>query len=318
MLSSLLVLGGGLLLLLWGGYVLLPGTISLAQHLRLPAPLIAIGIIAAGTSMPELLVSVDAALIGTPEIAWGNLLGSNIANLLLVLGLGALIVPIPTKNTLEPRDQLFVLAFTIAATVILFFDLLGGAYRYVTASVLMSGFFAYIGLQLWSAYLFDASGNTGDNAGTDADKPLAVWRASLYCIGGVIGLIIGADLFVEGGVSLASALGLSQTVIGLTIIAIGTSLPEIIAVLASILHRRNDIALSNIIGSNIFNLSAILGIAGLTAPLPAPDDILGLTLPILMLSTTLICWISFKGNIITRVWATVFVGFYFLFLISQI
>ena len=315
MLSSLLVLGGGLLLLLWGGYVLLPGTISLAQHLRLPAPLIAIGIIAAGTSMPELLVSVDAALIGTPEIAWGNLLGSNIANLLLVLGLGALIVPIPTKNTLEPRDQLFVLAFTIATTVILFFDLLGGAYRYVTASILMSGFFAYMGLQLWSAYRFDAS---GDTIGTDTDKPLAVWRASLYCIGGVIGLIIGADLFVEGGVSLASALGLSQTVIGLTIIAIGTSLPEIIAVLASILHRRNDIALSNIIGSNIFNLSAILGIAGLTAPLPAPNDILGLTLPILMLSTTLICWISFKGNIITRVWATVFVGFYFLFLISQI
>ena len=315
MLSSLLVLGGGLLLLLWGGYVLLPGTISLAQHLRLPAPLIAIGIIAAGTSMPELLVSVDAALIGTPEIAWGNLLGSNIANLLLVLGLGALIVPIPTKNTLEPRDQLFVLALTIAATVILFFDLLGGAYQYVTASILMSGFFAYMGLQLWSAYHFDAS---GDTAGTDTDKPLAVWRASLYCIGGVIGLIIGADLFVKGGVSLASALGLSQTVIGLTIIAIGTSLPEIIAVLASILHRRNDIALSNIIGSNIFNLSAILGIAGLTAPLPAPDDILGLTLPILMLSTTLICWISFKGNIITRVLATVFVGFYFLFLISQI
>ena len=315
MLSSLLVLGGGLLLLLWWGYVLLPGTISLAQHLRLPAPLIAIGIIAAGTSMPELLVSVDAALIGTPDIAWGNLLGSNIANLLLVLGLGALIVPIPTKNTLEPRDQLFVLAFTIAATVILFFDLLGGAYRYVTASILMSGFFTYMGLQLVSAYRFDAS---GDTAGTDTDKPLAVWRASLYCIGGVIGLIIGADLFVEGGVSLASALGLSQTVIGLTIIAIGTSLPEIIAVLASILHRRNDIALSNIIGSNIFNLSAILGIAGLTAPLPAPDDILGLTLPILMLSTTLICWISFKGNIITRVWATVFVGFYFLFLISQI
>ena len=231
------------------------------------------------------------------------------------MGLGALIVPIPTKNTLEPRDQLFVLAFTIAATVILFFDLLGGAYRYVTASILMSGFFSYMGLQLWSAYRFDAS---GDTAGTDTDKPLAVWRASLYCIGGVIGLIIGADLFVEGGVSLASALGLSQTVIGLTIIAIGTSLPEIIAVLASILHRRNDIALSNIIGSNIFNLSAILGIAGLTAPLPAPDDILGLTLPILMLSTTLICWISFKGNIITRVWATVFVGFYFLFLISQI
>ena len=315
MLSSLLVLGGGLLLLLWGGYVLLPGTISLAQHLRLPAPLIAIGIIAAGTSMPELLVSVDAALIGTSEIAWGNLLGSNIANLLLVLGLGALIVPIPTKNTLEPRDQLFVLALTIAATVILFFDLLGGAYRYVTASILMSGFFAYMGLQLWSAYRFDAS---GDTAGIDTDKPLAVWRASLYCIGGVIGLIIGADLFVEGGVSLASALGLSQTVIGLTIIAIGTSLPEIIAVLASILHRRNDIALSNIIGSNIFNLSAILGIAGLTAPLPAPNDILGLTLPILMLSTTLICWISFKGNIITRVWAIVFVGFYFLFLISQI
>ena len=315
MLSSLLVLGGGLLLLLWGGYVLLPGTISLAQHLRLPAPLIAIGIIAAGTSMPELLVSVDAALIGTPEIAWGNLLGSNIANLLLVLGLGALIVPIPTKNTLEPRDQLFVLAFTIAATVILFFDLLGGAYRYVTASILMSGFFAYMGLQLWSAYCFDAS---GDTAGTDTDKPLAVWRASLYCIGGVIGLIIGADLFVEGGVSLASALGLSQTIIGLTIIAIGTSLPEIIAIVASILHQRNDIALSNIIGSNIFNLSAILGIAGLTAPLPAPGDILGLTLPILMLSTTLICWISFKGIIITRVWATVFVGFYFLFLISQI
>ena len=101
MLSSLLVLGGGLLLLLWGGYVLLPGTISLAQHLRLPAPLIAIGIIAAGTSMPELLVSVDAALIGTPEIAWGNLLGSNIANLLLVLGLGSQ----PHRNLILHHSQ---------------------------------------------------------------------------------------------------------------------------------------------------------------------------------------------------------------------
>ena len=314
MLSSLFLLSGGLLLLLWGGYVLLPGTISLAQHLRLPAPLIAIGIIAAGTSMPELLVSVDAALVGTSEIAWGNLLGSNIANLLLVLGLGAVIMPIPTKNTVEPRDQIFVLVFTIAATVILFFDLLGGAYRYVISIILISSFFAYMGLQLWSAYRC----NPSDKIGKDSDKPLAVWRASIYCIGGVIGLIIGADLFVEGGLNLARSLGLSQTVIGLTIIAVGTSLPEIIAVLASVLHRRNDIALSNIIGSNIFNLSAILGIAGLTAPLPAPDDILAPTLPILMISTTLICWISFKGNIITRVWAIVFVGFYSLFLISQI
>ena len=314
MLSSLFLLSGGLLLLLWGGYVLLPGTISLAQHLRLPAPLIAIGIIAAGTSVPELLVSVDAALIGASEIAWGNLLGSNIANLLLVLGLGAVIMPIPTKNTIEPRDQIFVLVFTIAATVILFFDLLGGACRYVIAIILISSFFAYMGLQLWSAYRF----NPSDKIGKDSDKSLAVWRASLYCIGGVIGLIIGAALFVEGGVNLAHALGLSQTVIGLTIIAVGTSLPEIIAILASVLHRRNDIALSNIIGSNIFNLSAVLGIAGLTAPLPAPDDILAPTLPILMLSTTLICWITLKGNIITRVWAIVFVGFYSLFLISQI
>ncbi len=314
MLSSLLVLGSGLFLLLGGGYVLLPGTISLARHLNLPPPVIAIVIISAGTSMPELLVSIDAASSGTPEIVWGNLLGSNIANLLLVLGLGALIIPLPTEKALAVRDQFFVLSYTLIVAVILIFDLLGGKYRLVVAGLLFIGFLCYILLQLWLVYREE----TPLSADNESEATLQLGRAGLFCIGGVISLIFGADLFVDGGVRLALVLGLSPTIIGLTIIAVGTSLPEIIAVLASVLHRRNDIALSNIIGSNIFNLSAILGIAGLTAPLSAPDDIFMPTVPILLISTSLICWISFKGNIISRMWAIVFVGFYFLFLITQI
>ena len=314
MLSSLLVLGSGLFLLLGGGYVLLPGTISLARHLNLPAPFIAIVIISAGTSMPELLVSVDAAYSSTPEIVWGNLLGSNIANLLLVLGLGAIIIPLPTAKALTVRDQLFVLSLTLIVSLILTFDLLGGEYRLVIAVLLFIGFLGYISLQLWLVYKKETPLSTDK----ESEATLQLGRAGLFCIGGVICLIFGAELFVDGGVSLALVLGLSPTIIGLTIIAVGTSLPEIIAVLASVFHRRNDIALSNIIGSNIFNLSAILGIAGLAAPLPAPDDIFMPTVPILLISTTLICWISFKGNIISRMWALVFVGFYFLFIISQI
>ena len=294
-------LAAGLAILLVGGHLLVPATVSLARHLRLPPQLIALLLVAGGTSAPELLVSVEAALSGSPAIAISNVAGSNMANMLLVLGLGAVLAPIATEGAVARRDMLVMAGFT--ALTLGFFMRVGSLPAF-GAGLMLVLFLVYIGWVLKS------------DSGTEEepDSTLQPAQSAALLLVAVISLIIGADLMVDGAVDLARQAGISEAVIGMSIVAIGTSLPEIAAVLASLLHRQTDLALANVIGSNIFNLAGVLGITGLLAPLPAGPELTEFGLPAVAVITLLLGGYILTGKPIGRKSGLVFIGLYLMFL----
>ena len=294
-------LASGLVILLVGGHFLVPATVSLARHLRLPPQLIALLLVAGGTSAPELLVSVDAALSGSPAIAISNVAGSNITNILLVLGLGAVLAPIATDEAVARRDMLVMAGFTALAFG--FFMIFGSLSAFGAGLVLVL-FMVYVGWVLKS--------DSGIEA--EPDSRLQPFASAALLLVAVICLIIGADLMVDGAVSLARQAGISETVIGLTIVAIGTSLPEITAVVASLLHRQSDLALANVIGSNIFNLAGVLGVAGLITPLTAGGELRAFGLPVLVAVTLLLGLFVLTKKPIGQKTGFVFIGLYLMFL----
>jgi cation:H+ antiporter len=297
----ILWLMAGLAILLLGGHLLVPATVSLARHLRLPPQLIALLLVAGGTSAPELLVSAEAALSGSPAIAISNVAGSNMANMLLVLGLGAVLAPIATHEAVSRRDMLVMAGFT---TLVFGFFMLTGSLPAFGAGLLLVLFVLYIGWVLKS--------DSGIEA--EPDSPLRPAQSAALLLVAVVSLIIGADLMVDGAVDLARQAGISEAVIGMSIVAIGTSLPELAAVLASLLHRQSDLALANVIGSNIFNLAGVLGIAGLLAPLPAGPELTEFGLPAVAAITLLLGGYVLTGKPIGRKSGLVFIGLYLMFL----
>lgn len=295
--------------LLIGGTILIPGCVSLAKHLNVSAAVIAVIVIAGGTSAPELLVSIDAALLGSAGIVWGNLLGSNIANIFLVLGLGLLVQPVCADEA--ARRQLLAMGILTAAVwlICLYGGLIGLEGRLVSAG-LVAGFIIYL------FFLVRDPKKQTESSGTTVD--LSVLKATVYALGGVGCLVAGADAFVWSGVTLARILGWPEVLIGMSIIAIGTSLPEIISVLASLMHRRSDIALGNVIGSNLFNISLVLGAAGLTAPLPTDKIVTSVLMPVLGGATLILLLASYRKQPIGIRSGIVFIGFYLAFLGLQI
>ncbi|MGC6412673.1 MAG: calcium/sodium antiporter [Candidatus Puniceispirillaceae bacterium] len=309
--DSLFWLMSGLAVLLTAGHYLIPATLGLATRLRLPAQTIAVLVVAGGTSAPELLVSLDAGLSGQPDIALGNIIGSNITNFLLVLGLGALFFAVRTDEPASRRDLMMLLAVTLIFALSGF---LFSALSFVISFglVVMVGF--YIRSLLKSGALeaeLEADIAGDDNAALEKPSLMQASLASLAC---VAGLLIGANWMVDGAVQLAEASGISSAVIALTIVAIGTSLPEIAAVVASLLHKRGDMALGNVLGSNIFNLAAIGGLTGLVAPLPFSDQLSGFALPWLIGITGLLALLIWRGRPLGRVTALLLLCFYGLFL----
>ena len=309
--DSLFWLMSGLAVLLTAGHYLIPATLGLATRLRLPAQTIAVLVVAGGTSAPELLVSLDAGLSGQPDIALGNIIGSNITNFLLVLGLGALFFAVRTDEPASRRDLVMLLAVTLIFALSGF---LFSALSFVISLglVVMVGF--YIRSLLKSGALeaeLEADIAANDKAVLQGPSLIQASLASLAC---VAGLLIGANWMVDGAVQLAEASGISSAVIALTIVAIGTSLPEIAAVVASLLHKRGDMALGNVLGSNIFNLAAIGGLTGLVAPLPFSDQLIGFALPWLIGITALMALLIWRGRPLGRVTALLLLCFYGLFL----
>lgn len=295
----------GLLALAYGGQQIVPACIGLANRTGISPGVVAVIVIAGGTSAPELIVSIQAALQNSPDIALGNVIGSNLANTLLVLGLGALFVPIPVHGKHLKRDSLIM----IGLTAFTYFCLIAfGGITILSALLLLAVMMVFIHHII----------KTG--AADDLEDPtdISLSTALFLTVSSVMALLIGADLIVAGGVDLAERAGFSEAAIGLSIIAIGTSLPEIVAVMASLSGRRFDIALGNIIGSNIFNLGIVLGITGLIAPLPLGTDISMATLILLALSSLALTGLILIGRSLNRAIAFVFVGFYFLFLNQQL
>ena len=303
---SLFIIFCGLALLLGGGIILIPGTIGLAKRFNIPARIVAFVIVAGGTSAPELLVSVNAVLQQSPSIAWGNVLGSNLANSLLVLGLGALAAPVITHDALTRWDLKFLLMITIFIITILYLGIYSGFTGIGISLLLIAGYLTYLTHMI--------RGQKTDPE-LDATTEKQSWKtALLYSFGGISALVFGAELFVKGGIQLARLSGWSEAFIGLSIIALGTSLPEIISVVASIAHRRTDIAIGNVMGSNMFNLLIALGGAGLFGNLTIDSHQVLLPVFLLLTITIILLVFSYRQKAITARWGFVFIGFYLCFL----
>ena len=251
----------GLVFLYFGGEWLVRGAIGVSRQLGLPAFLISLTVVGFGTSMPELLVSLKAAVGGYPGIVLGNVVGSNIANILLIIGLAAVIAPIRVSREMSQRDAIVMVLSVIA---------LVGALAFQTITLLFGGamllaLFAYLTL----AYMQDRK--EGCRESDQIALPLSTPRVIALLVIGIAMLVAGADLLVRGATTIASDLGVSNAIIGLTIVAVGTSLPELATSVVAALHRRSDIAIGNVIGSNIFNILGILGITSLVCPVPVAE-----------------------------------------------
>lgn len=272
----------GLSLLLIAGDLLVRGAVGLAAALNVPALIISLTIVAFGTSAPELVVTVQAVLSGNDGIALGNIIGSNIANVLLVLGLPAIIYPISTHVAGLRRHMVFMLmataAFVAAAYVVGYIDTAIGA-------GLFAGIIAYVAY-MWFRARGGASADPVIDEVEEYQGANGLSAKVLFFIAaGIIGLPLGAHLLVSNGASLAYGLGVREEVIGLTIVAFGTSLPELATVAAAALHRKSDVAIGGIIGSNIFNILAVGGAAGLAGTAVFNPASLQGELPVMIFAT---------------------------------
>jgi cation:H+ antiporter len=265
----------GLIGLFFGGEALVRGSVGVARRLAISPLLIGLTVVGFGTSTPELLVSVQAALRGVPDIAIGNILGSNIANILLIMGLTSLIWPIRVSGATLRRDT----AVMVAAAVVLVPIFAMGEIGRLSGGLLVV---ALVGYLAW-AYLQPAAAVEDDSEPSAQRSMLA---SALWILGGLGVLIFGARFLVDGSVSIARSFGISEAFIGLTIVAVGTSLPELATSIIAAFRRQSEIAIGNIVGSNIFNVLGILGVTALIKPVPVVDRFLTFDLPI-MIATSL-------------------------------
>lgn len=291
MVLDIALIVGGLLVLVGAGDLLVRGAVNLALRLGIPALMVGMTVVAFGTSAPELLVSVKAVLRDADGLALGNVVGSNIANILLVIGLPALIAPMAmARDTL--RDALIMLAASALFAVLA----MTGEIATPQALILLLAFAAFMTESIWRGRRDRMAAEELEGA----DPALPPLRLALYLGLGVIGLPLGADLLVKGAVNVATALGVSELMIGLTIVAIGTSLPELATTLVAAIRREGGVALGNILGSNIFNLLFILGVAGMVGTLTIPESLLRLDLWVMLAASLLVLPFILAGRAIGR------------------
>lgn len=306
---------GGFILLVIGAEVLVRGAARLAARFGISPLIIGLTVVAFGTSAPEMAVSTQSAFLGQGDIAIGNVIGSNIFNVLIVLGLSALITPLLVSRQLVRFD----VPIMIAAGFLAWFLAMDGSYSRLDGLILFACIIAYTSYLIFSSL---KAWKLGKNTDTDAEYSAQVnphRYASLINVGyifvGLILLVVGSNLLVSGAVSLAEALGLSELVIGLTIIAVGTSLPELATSLIAAWKGERDIAVGNIVGSNLFNLLAVLGLAGLVSPekISVATSAIEFDFPV-MLAVMVACLpIFFAGYRISRWEGALFLGYYFAY-----
>ena len=259
----------GLLGLFAGGEALVRGAVGIAQRLAMSPLLIGLTVVGFGTSTPELLVSVDAALRGVPDIAIGNVVGSNIGNILLIVGLSALVWPIRVSIGTLRRDLAVMLAAALVLVPLFWMGSLGRP----------AGLLLVLTLVAYLTWAWLAPGEAEATAETTS-RPL--WQSMIWVGVGLAALMLGARWLVDGAVSIARTHGVSEAFIGLTIVAVGTSLPELATSMIAALRRQSEIAIGNIVGSNIFNVLGILGVTALIAPIPVAGRFLSFDLPVMI------------------------------------
>lgn len=312
MLVDVLLVAAGLGLLLLAGDLLVRGAVNASLRIGVPPLLVGLTVVAFGTSAPELLVTVKAMLTGVPGMALGNVIGSNIANIALVLGLPALIavmVPHPDRET--RRGYLTMLVATALFIALCF----AGPLRWPHALVLL----AALGWMLADTWRSARSHRSREPAPEDlegADPALNWWWIAAMLLAGLIGLPIGASLLIDGAVGIAETFNMPETVIGLTLVAVGTSLPEVATTVVAAIRREVGVALGNVIGSNLFNLLGVIGVAALIGPIPIPDSVLRVDLWVMLGAALIIVPMIYRGWALTRYWGIGLTGAYMAYVVA--
>lgn len=293
----------GIAVVLYGAYLLTNGAVGIAQRMGVPQIVIGLTIVAIGTSMPEFFVSLMSAINGTPDLAVGNIVGSNIFNALLIVGVAAMVAPITILRSTVRKD----IPIAVFASLLLMGMTLDGKISRLDAAILFLCFIAFVWLTLRGA---KKDGSQAEENGSGI--PLSVARAVIYVVLGLLGLVLGSNVFVDNATSLARTMGISDAVIGLTIVAGGTSLPELATSVVAAKKGNSGIAIGNVLGSNVFNILMILGVTGLIAPM----TITGITmvdLTVMVVSMIMLWLFSFTKYRIERwegaVLTLVFIGY---------
>lgn len=295
----------GLVLLGIGGDVLVRGAMGLAARLSIPPLIISLTVVAFGTSAPELIVAIQSALEGVPEMALGNVVGSNTANVLLVLSVPALISGVTvTSDRVTNTNYIMMLGASVLFIVLAFlgpFEIWHGLVLLVALALILA--------QMYMQAMNSREARAALEKEVEDDH-LPVWKISTYLIGGLIALPLGADWLVEGASNIAVKFGVSQGVIGLTLIAVGTSLPELATAISAALRRQCDVVLGNVLGSNVFNLLAIFGITSFFGPIAVPYGFLHHDLWVMLGASLLLAPFIFMGKNLRWVAGAIFLAIY--------
>ncbi len=312
MLHDLLLVAAGLVLLFVGGEGLVRGSVAIAERLGISKLLIGLVIVGFGTSTPELLVSVNAALDGASEIALGNVVGSNIANVLLIIGLAAIIAPVTAWERTAVREALVATVVSLAA-----FALVQGEAITQTEGIAMLVVLAgYLFSSYWLEKRDRQSKTFQHEAEEFEDIPLPrPWLAPFLVIGGIVALVFGADMLVEGAVNIARDFGVPDAVIGLSLVAIGTSLPELATAIVAAIRRHSDVVLGNVIGSNIFNILAILGVTVVIQPIEVSARFREIDTPVMLGAAVLLLGLLFASKSIGRAWGALMLAVYAAYMV---
>ncbi|WP_170342350.1 calcium/sodium antiporter [Ruegeria arenilitoris] len=311
--TAWLLSGLGLLILLLAGDALVRGAVNLSLRLGVPALIVSLTIVAFGTSAPELLIAIKAIEENAPGIALGNVVGSNTANILLVLGLPALLATIHSSECNTRRNYIFMLLASVLFIGLAFC----GEFNLFSGAILLAGLALILLNAFREAHAHRNSCSEEQDLETleEADPDMPYWKVSLYLVLGLIGLPMGAHLLVDNATIIARTYGVSETVIGLTLVAVGTSLPELATTVMAALRRQADVALGNVIGSNMFNLLGIVGIATLFGRIPVDPEFLQFDLWVMLGSSLLLIPFVFFKQDITRVWGFILTLLYVTYVV---
>ena len=252
----------GFVLLIKGADFFVDGASSVAGILKVPSVIVGLTIVSIGTSCPEAAVSISAGLSGNADISLGNVIGSNLFNLLMVIGICAIVKPVPSPKDILKRDMFW----NIAVSALMLVFMIGLTVARYEGIILLAGIVTYIAVLVRSALK--------NNIEDEGLKIIPIWLSILYIVGGAAAIIFGGDLVVDNASKIAEAFGMSKTLVGLTIVAIGTSLPELVTSIVAARKGNSGIAIGNAVGSSIFNILFILGIASSLSPIKVDKDLL--------------------------------------------
>lgn len=307
------ILVAGVVLLILAGDFLVRGAAAIARKFGIPSLIVGLTIVAFGTSAPELVVSVQAVLAGASELAIGNVIGSNIANVLLVLGLPALIMAIPTDTPGVTRNAIIAVAASVIMIAVI--SIHSPMMRW-QGGILFAGIIAYL------TWMFGLAKSGSDDPALKemaeiddmGGMPERMWLSIIFILGGIIGLAIGGNMIVSSGTQIATTFGVSDEVIGLTLVAIGTSLPELATVIVAAWRGETEVAIGNVLGSNIFNIFAVLGVTALTGPVVIPADLLVFDVWVMFAASVALLGLIITRKPIGRATGIVFFGGYILYI----